>query len=376
MRLSKKDIRDLAETAHTSPNNTLYLPGEIRLTRGPAVFLTGEDVYTVLFVTDTAGVGRVKVGGRTFTDSVCGIARTDRVHSVPVPRKVLDGAGEYTVYARRIYHKGDYFCMAGCRTERSFPFVPAPEKGDLDLLVVTDAHSKLDSAAAAAAKLPGRHDALILLGDECGHGRTAESLTDCIIGLAHTLTGGGMPCLYCRGNHETRGEYATVLPGYFRTGTGGMHYAATLAGRRFVVFDTGEDKEDSHREYSGFADFDGYREKQFEDLSRLVPDGRPVVAVAHIPDIDDRIGRGANAKLKELGCFLELSGHQHSVEVRTDGEFPVLVTGGPCRRRYKEGAVEGRVEETGSLKDPLMYCASVVLRENGEYVFTLASSAF
>lgn len=376
MRLSRSKIRELSGTAHSSPGNTLYLPGDIRLTRGPAVFQTGDDVYTVLFVTDTQGIGRVTVGGKTYTDSVCGIARLDRIHSVPVPRKLLDEAGEYTVLAKRIYHKGDYWCIAGGSTEKTFGFTAPPESGDLDLLVVTDAHDHLSSAREAAAKLPGRHDALLLLGDESGRGCDSSALTDAVIGFAHTLTGGAIPCLYCRGNHETRGEYAPVLPGYFRTDTGGMFYTAKMAGRRFVVFDTGEDKEDSHREYSGFADFEPYREAQREYISRLTADGSPVVAVAHIPDIDDRIGQGSTARLKELGCVLELSGHEHTVEHRLDGAFPVVVAGGPCHRRYKEGVVEGASEEIERLEDPLMYCASVVLKENGGYTFTIASTAF
>jgi hypothetical protein len=71
------------------------------------------------------------------------------------------------------------------------------------------------------------------------------------------------------------------------------HYfgAVTLGAARIVFIDTGEDKHDSHPEYSGLVDFDHYIERQKAWLSREFAsaawkDAVFRIAVMHIPPAD------------------------------------------------------------------------------------------
>ena len=71
-----------------------------------------------------------------------------------------------------------------------------------------------------------------------------------------------IPFVYVRGNHETRGKFARMLPNYLTTPRGKYYYSFDHGPVHFLVMDGGEDKDDTHWAYSGLADFDRYRDEQ------------------------------------------------------------------------------------------------------------------
>ena len=72
------------------------------------------------------------------------------------------------------------------------------------------------------------------------------------------------PMYYARGNHETRGEFATSFQKYFSPKEPFLYYLFRQGPVCFIMLDTGEDKPDSDIEYSGITDYDGYRTDQVE----------------------------------------------------------------------------------------------------------------
>ena len=132
-----------------------------------------------------------------------------------------------------------------------------------------------------------------------------------------------IPLIYVRGNHETRGFFARSLLNYFPHSTDRFYYAFTHGPVRFIVLDSGEDKEDSHPVYAGLADFDRYREEQKAWLTEEVerPEFKEAlyrIIVFHIPAFMGGKGHGirdVTAKwgpiLNRSGVDLVINGHMH-----------------------------------------------------------------
>ena len=65
-------------------------------------------------------------------------------------------------------------------------------------------------------------------------------------------------------------------------------------------------------------------------LETLQPTQKHTVALCHALEIcrEEDLSAAALAKLDALGVSLLASGHEHVLDYRTDGRFPVLVDGG------------------------------------------------
>lgn len=150
------------------------------------------------------------------------------------------------------------------------------------------------------------------------------------------------PFVYVRGNHETRGKFARDFPAYFdHVG----NTAFTLGPVRFVILDTGEDKEDAHPVYAGIVDFDEYREGQAawleEEINRKeFKNAAFRVVMMHIPP---RYSGDAHGPVHCTELFepimnrgkvdLVLSGHTHKYMVHQPDKklnnYPIIIGGGP-----------------------------------------------
>ena len=75
---------------------------------------------------------------------------------------------------------------------------------------ISDAHSKIEPCIRAAGFFKGGPDALILNGDIPNHCGDMENRGQ-ILKLAGAITGGGIPVVFARGNHDARGSYAEGL---------------------------------------------------------------------------------------------------------------------------------------------------------------------
>lgn len=150
------------------------------------------------------------------------------------------------------------------------------------------------------------------------------------------------PFVYVRGNHETRGKYCRELPQYFES----IGYNAfSLGPVRFVVLDTGEDKEDTHPVYANIVDFDGYRSQQAELLAKEIASkefrkARFRVVLMHIPPRYSGDWHGPKhctevfePLLNKGKVDLVLSGHTHRYQIHEPvkglNEYPIVIGGGP-----------------------------------------------
>ena len=130
---------------------------------------------------------------------------------------------------------------------------------------------------------------------------------------------------------------------------GGHYYGAvTLGAARIAFIDTGEDKHDSHEEYSGLVDFDHYIERQQEWLAREFASAAWKnaafrIAVMHIPPVGVSVLSGKSWSggtkrmcefiefLKGAGLSIALCAHLHrsaNDDANETHPYPVVVGGG------------------------------------------------
>ncbi len=307
----------------------------MKITVAPAVFETGGDYYNIVWETSFKGSGCVKYTyngeEKVIWDSNNGIiASDDTVHSVRVPKEELRG-NTYTVESQFIPFKFAYHCLKG-KTAESEPITfGGEEKEDgINILCIADIHEMEKEMNKALSHVEEKPDLICMIGDITSEMRTKDQFTKYLLKDAADLSGGAIPVVFTRGNHETRGEYAAVLADYLGDEDGKFYYTFDFGALSAVVIDSGEDKEDSHKEYSGLVNFEDLRNKEYEWLCELDEDdfeGKYKVVFSHDPILDNHLGKDWTAPLKDLGMELIVGGHWH--ESRFDeGELPVFIVGG------------------------------------------------
>lgn len=172
------------------------------------------------------------------------------LHRVSLPKKVLDEAGEYTVIIRTIIERKPYFTETEEPVEFSYSFHPVPES-NIRAYHIADAHNRID-LPVNAAKAFGDIDFLILNGDIIEHSGDSERFAN-IYEICSAITGGNIPTVFSRGNHDMRGNFAEKFADYTPSHHKNTYYTFRLGSIWGMLLDCGEDKVDSNPEY-GFTD--------------------------------------------------------------------------------------------------------------------------
>jgi 3',5'-cyclic AMP phosphodiesterase CpdA len=146
------------------------------------------------------------------------------------------------------------------------------------------------------------------------------------------------PMFYSRGNHETRGPFATEYPQYFPTPTGKLYYQFRHGNAGFIILDCGEDKPDTDIEYSGIVDMDNYRSEQAAWLAQAIEDpsfkdAKYKIVICHMPPFGGWHGEQEILEkfvpiLNKAGTQIMLSGHLHRNIIKNATntiQFPVIV---------------------------------------------------
>ncbi len=290
-----------------------------------AVVYAVEDEYQIVFSTSDSAMSWVTIDGESYYDLYAGSARSaDKVHKITVPQSVLDAAGGYTICAQQMLYRGPFGGYKGSILTQEYSFRAVDSSDGLDYAALSDVHGALDAAAKAATS-GEQLDFLVLIGDLVSMVET-EADAQAANRLAHQITGGQIPVIYARGNHEIKGEYGELLYKYVGSKNQGFSYTVTLGGSIYaVVLDMGEDHEDDWWEYYGTAQFDVYRREQTQMLRQALEAGEYQdydyrMAICHIPMVQiEKNGRFAETRqtwtelLNEMGVDISLSGHKHKI---------------------------------------------------------------
>lgn len=310
----------------------IKFPMSIKITAGPAVFECG-DGYAVVWSTNAKGSGKVIVEQngkeKIFWDARGGSIKThENVHVVKLAKEELDGYS-YKVSSQRIIFKNGYSAIKGNTVvSKKLTFKPSPTKdNNLNILCISDVHDRSREMYQSIEFFSEKPDLIMLIGDISSEMEYKKRYIEGILVHAGRISGGEIPVVYARGNHETRGEFASQMINYFPHSTDEFYFTFNLGELSAIVLDPGEDKEDDHPEYSGLVDFASYREKEYSWLCSLKNEDFPrkyLIAFSHDPLISKHFGKDWNEPLKKLGVNLIVGGHHHISDF-IDAQPPIYI---------------------------------------------------
>ena len=283
--------------------------GSFDFEAAPAVFDTG-DGYHIVFATNRASVGYVKLGDEVLWDTYAGRKESSRIHSIAVPYEALDN-NEYSIGALRAIEDIAYGGHLGKEiTLEAGTFTPCPED-DFDMVCITDNHSCRPNWEKVGADA----DIYVFLGDISSGVYSVSSIIDNLIAPAGKVSGGVKPVIYTFGNHDHRGSYVQYLQEALDFGD--YYYRLNIGNYNFMVLDSGEDKEDGNYEYAGYNAFAPYFEEQIEWAKTLEKESGYNVIITHSPSIyfePDNQPTPMAEIMRSLGEEFVICGHHHSAE--------------------------------------------------------------
>ncbi len=233
-----------------------------------SVFSVGNDYHIMMPASGTT-LMTVLIGDTLYGDESNGVLRSNvKIHRVVVPASVLNTAGEYTVFEQEVIDRRPYFPVLGEKQSKRFKFYPVPDSGEIRAYHISDAHNSVDGPVDAA-RVFGKIDFLVLNGDIPNHCGNEENF-DTVFSICSQITGGEIPIVFSRGNHDMRGILAERIADFTPNQNGNSYYSFRIGSVWGLVLDCGEDKQDDHPEYGGTIWCGNFRRRQTEYIKKII----------------------------------------------------------------------------------------------------------
>ena len=301
-----------------------------RFTYEPVVYAV-EDTYQIVFTTNHPSTAWVEIDGEAYYELYAGSMKSkDTVHKITVPQEKLDAAKAYSIHGEKMIYRGPFGGFKGEEISKTYTFRPVNSADGLVYYTMTDVHHAREGAVAAARSVENL-DFLVILGDSVGMMDYEEDVQFTNL-LAHDVTGGQIPVVYARGNHEIKGAYAELLHKYVGSKNESFYYWFTLSDVFGITLDLGEDHDDGWWEYYGTDRFTLYHEEQTKFLRELVEtkpyeDYHYTLVACHIP-IQFVNSRKDHVEVKgewtellnQIQPDLAVYGHQHDLYPFLEGQ--------------------------------------------------------
>ena len=294
----------------------------------PVVYAVGSN-YQIMVPVSCETLMWVSVGDRCYYDDSNGILRSaTTTHRMTVPMEELDREKKYTVCYRRIIERKPYFSVTGEIEYYESEFRPIT-KAPVNIYHIADAHNRVELPVAAGSYFGENLDLLVLNGDIPNHSGKIEYLTT-IHQIASELSGGELPVIFSRGNHDTRGIYAENIADHTPTNNGVSYFSFRLGHIWGLVLDCGEDKPDKNAEYGNTICCEEFRRRETEYIYEVIKNEKNEyeaegvtnrLVIVHNPftetfsppfDIEQKtFGEWARLLREEIKPQLMMCGHVH-----------------------------------------------------------------
>ena len=304
----------------------LQLTNEIYKT--PVVYAV-EDTYQITFTTKAKGEAWVMIDGIEYNDTFAGGRKTEsKIHKITVPMSALDSANSYTVYTRAMLLRGPYESLQGPTLSETYSWKGVNTEDGLHYYVISDNHLASKAPAQAAGYWDEKLDFLISLGDTVNWMENEKELSQ-LLYLASDITGGEIPVLYARGNHEAYGTKFADYHNYVGAKNDKFYYTFRMKNIWGIVLDLGVDHEDDFAEYAGTAKYDAYRKEQTLFLDEVINNAENEylaegidyrIGLCHIPLTFSKVGNPLIpyknewiTRLNQMQLSVMYSGHLHDL---------------------------------------------------------------
>ena len=307
----------------------------------PTVYAVA-DKYVIIVPVNEPCLMWVGIGENEYYDDSNGILRSGRLtHKMTVPMAELDAARSYTVRWRKMIERKPYRSEVGEIEEYTSAFRPIdPNKERINIYNIADAHNRVDGPINAGKyfeRTGEELDLLLLNGDIPNHSGDVAYF-EAIHRIAAGVTGGEIPVVFARGNHDTRGVCAELIEDYTPTDNGVSYYTFRLGPVWGMVMDCAEDKPDDHVEYAHTICCEDFRRRETRWLEALCNAEKPEysdggikykIVVVHNPfterrnppfDIEeDTFAHWASLLRENVKPHLMICGHVHKCYVTYPG---------------------------------------------------------
>ena len=331
----------------------------IAITHWPYLQNMKETEVTIVWVANKPSIGWVELVAddntnfyynepRLFYNTTDGVKTTSLVHSVRVTGLTPGTKYRYRVYAQEILeHRGweVIYGRVAVTNVNTLNFTTNDRnKPETSFIMINDIHGRADDIPPMLkAANYETADMVIFNGDMVTQMNGEDALFTGFMDVSIEMFAKNIPMYYARGNHETRGSFATFFHRYFSPGEPHLYYLVRQGPVCFIILDTGEDKRDSHFEYSGITDYENYRTEQAEWLKEAVKskdytEAKFKVVIAHLPPVYGRTMQFGQRDvlekfvpiLNDANVDIMLSAHLHRLlnqKPNDEIKFPVLANG-------------------------------------------------
>lgn len=338
---------------------SLMAEERIKIIYGPYLQMVGGNEASVVWVTNKKAQSWVEIAPDDnqnfyaearpqFYQTLFGRKMAGTVHQVKITGLEKGTTYRYRIFSKEIVEETPYRIIYGSvassdvYSREPFTFTTLnPDKTEISFSVVNDIHGNNEMFASLLQGVKkGKTDFVLFNGDMVSHMDSEKEIFDGFINTAVKFFASETPFYYSRGNHESRGTYASRYIDYFPTNSGSPYYCFRQGPVFFIVLDGGEDKPDNDIEYLGTSAFDLYREEQAAWLKEVTesPEFKAApfkIAVIHVPPLRSTWHGPLHTKklfvpiLNNAGIDLMLCGHLHSYHYIEAGKeeclFPVLI---------------------------------------------------
>lgn len=250
---------------------------------GPYLQELTDDGVTIVFTTSGKGYSWVEIReksageqapGESYWTSKDGLKEADNtLHAIRIPDLKPNTAYQYKLHSKEITKFAPYRVTFG--EEIASPWYDFktfdPQATTCSVIAMSDVHDHTDQLKDLL-KFGNYNtcDAIFYVGDMLSNSFEKNWAFKSYIDASTEMFAKNKPFIFVRGNHETRGPVARMIPAYTPRTNGEIYGTQRIGNTFFVFLDTGEDKPNDHREYFGLVDFDAYRTRQAKWLSKVV----------------------------------------------------------------------------------------------------------
>lgn len=309
------------------------------------VWTTNKDAIAWVELAPDDSSNFYKVERPEFFSVSGGLKNIGTIHSVHLQGLKPGTRYRYRVYSREVLKRdfvNIYYGAVAATVvwgKEPLAFTTPGKKDEVEFAVVNDIHERNDILGKLLRQVDfGRTDFVFFNGDMINDFSKPDQVFTGFMDRATELFASEVPMYYARGNHETRGVFASAFSRLFPTVSGQLYYMFTRGNACFIVLDGGEDKADSDIEYSGIADMDYYRTEQAKWLqnalnSEVFKKSKYKIAVCHMPPTTGWHGNEDILKkwvpvLNDAGIQVMLTGHEHRHKIIQPSaaiKFPVII---------------------------------------------------